>query len=183
MATPQTDTQKPAEAVVANPRKVTRETRIPMNMAVRKMQVRPLPGFYMHWFAARNVEAAYEAGYVHVKKGETSLNNAGIGADRSLSGDTSLDTNISIVGTSDVASEDGRQERAYLMKLPTEWRKDDEESLFQRNASIMESIFVGEKLFTQEGVKENNDPTTYVDPSRTKALFNRGPRKVKKIGR
>ena len=40
--------QKPPEASVANPRRVTRESRIPMSTAVRKMEVKALDGFYMH---------------------------------------------------------------------------------------------------------------------------------------
>ena len=148
-----------------------------MSTAVRKMEVKALDGFYMHWFAESNLERALDAGYEFVRREEVQLNNTGIGTNRDLSGNTSLDTNVSIIGSLEGPSKG--PERAYLMKIQEQWRRDDEEALFKKNAAIMEAIFVGEQLFGPDGGLQEVGGNQYVDKNRTQALFNRGSRKVK----
>jgi len=142
------------EGGVPNPANVKGEEgekrirRVPMSAPVQRLQVEPIDGFHLHWFAESRVERAKQAGYELVHKGEVSVNSRQIGSPKSLGGSTDLGDCVSIVG-GEVAN--GTVERLVLMKLKQEWWEEDKKLLDQRNAQIMGSIFEGEAVGGKDG--------------------------------
>lgn len=147
-----------------------RKQRVSMMNAKRKLEVAPLPGFYMHWFHERNVSEALAAGYQFVKRGEVQINPLQI-ANPLGDGNTDPGDNISLVGDK---MESGAPARLYLMKLFQELHDDDQRALDKINADKLAGIFGDEAIVGAEGQLEAKGPTTY-----KKALFNRPARKAK----
>jgi hypothetical protein len=176
--------QKPSEASVANPKTPDyiadilsgRRRRIPMSTATRKMEVAAIDGYYLYWFKESNLEAAFQAGYEFVDRGEAHLVQTGLAADKSISGNTDLGTRVSIVGSL-TTGPNGGPERAYLMKLRQEWRDEDREKIDQNNAMRIGAIFKDEKIYGAEGSQREKGSLEYVKT----ALFNRPTRKVKNV--
>jgi hypothetical protein len=137
------------------------------------METPALPGFHLHWFSESNVPLALDAGYEFVDRAEISLNQVGVGASHAMSGNTDLGTNISIVGSLQSAS--GGPERAYLMKLREEWRREDLDEIARIAARPMEAIFSGEAIAGPEGKLNERGELVYVKT----ALLNRPARKAK----
>lgn len=172
--------QKPLEAAVANepgpeaPVEQKRRRRIPMTSARRKMETPPLPGYHLHWFSESNVPLALDAGYEFVDKKEISLNQLGVGANHMMSGNTDLGTNVSIVGSLNIGENRG-PERAYLMKLPEEYRREDLAEMAEIAARPLRGIFKGELIAGPDGVVNEKGELVYVKT----ALLNRPVRKAK----
>ena len=170
--------QKPLEAAVANepgpkaPEERQRRRRIPMSTARRKMETPPLPGYYLHWFSESNVPLALDAGYEFVDREEISLNQLGIGASHSMSGNTDLGSNVSIVGS--LEGPNRGPERAYLMKLREEYRQEDVAEMARISAAPMQAIFAGEMIAGPEGRIDDKGNLVYVKT----ALLNRPTRKA-----
>lgn len=167
------------DASVANPtgtdspETATRRKRIPMSVAKRKMEVEALPGFHLHWFSESNVPQAIDAGYEFVSKDEISLNQLGVGAMHNMSGNTDLGSRISIIGSLEGPSKG--PERAYLMKLKEEYRKEDLEAMAKVAAAPLEAIFRDEMIAGPEGKVNERGELVYVKT----ALLNRPTRKAK----
>jgi hypothetical protein len=145
-----------------------RAQRVSMSNTKRKLEVAPLPGFYLYWFHESNVPDALAAGYQFVKRGEVTLNPLA----QSMSTEGSdMGSNISLVADK---MESGQPARAYLMKLYEELHQDDMKRLEERNALILQAIFGDEAMIGADGTIEAKGPTVY-----KKALYNRPTRKAK----
>ena len=147
--------------------------RIPLSTAIRRMEVQPIPGYYLYWFKDSNVPAALDAGYEFCQKDDAYVNQLGLANDKMASGSTDLGTRVSIIGSL-TSGPDGGAERAYLMKLRQEWRDEDRKAIDDRNANILSYIFKGEKIVAPDGTLRDKGIHEYV---RT-ALFNRPVRKA-----
>ena len=156
-----------------NPEAKTRRRRIPMSVARRKMEVEALPGFHLHWFSDANVPLALDAGYEFVSKDEISLNQLGVGANHNMSGNTDMGSRISIIGS--LSGPTGGPERAYLMKLKEEYRKEDVAAMAAVAAAPLEAIFRDEMIAGPEGKVNERGELVYVKT----ALLNRPTRKAK----
>jgi hypothetical protein len=155
--------------------RVNRVPRIPMSAVRRRLEVKPIPGYYLYFFKEENVPAAMEAYYEFVKRGEVSLNPTGIGSDSSLDGSTDLGTNVSIIAGQNAA---GAPVRLVLMKLREEWHREDMMEIEKRNSLIMQAIYGTEAATVGEGGEiKQLDSLTYIDKKRT-ALFNKPVRKA-----
>lgn len=152
----------------------TRPPRVPMSSVRRKLEVRPIPGYHMHWFKEENIPGAMDAYYEFVKRGEVSLNPTSFGSDVAADGNSDMGTNVSIVaGTTD----HGVPIRLTLMKLRQEYFNEDQQDLETRNSRILQAIFGDEAMFGRDGQLKAKDPLTYVNKERT-GLFNRPTRKA-----
>ena len=171
--------QPVADAAVANeagadaPAATARRRRIPMSVARRKMEVEALPGFHLHWFSEANVALAIDAGYEFVSKDEISLNQLGVGANHNMSGNTDMGSRLSIIGS--LTGPSGGPERAYLMRLKEEYRKEDVVEMARIAAAPLEAIFQGEMIAGPEGKVNERGELVYVKT----ALLNRPTRKAK----
>ena len=175
--------QKPAEASVANARDVNSPAfkRIPFSTPDRKLEVPAVDGYYLHWFADRNVDRAMQAGYEFVNRSEVTLNQVGLGMAKSVSGNSDLGTRVSLIGT--VQSADGPAERIYLMKIREEWRREDQLAIEKCNAEIIGAVFEGEAIVGKDGTIHQIGTAEYVKQAELKVpLLNRTTRKAS-IGR
>lgn len=168
---------KPVQVEASNPaedRSATvarfRAQRVSMMSAKRKLEVAPMPGFYLHWFHERNVPDALAAGYQFVKRGEVQLNPLRIASPLG-DGNTDPGDNISLIGDK---LESGAPARLYLMKLFQELHDDDQRALDKINADKLQGIFGDEAIIGADGQLEAKGPVVY-----KKALFNRPARKAK----
>jgi hypothetical protein len=165
----QVEASNPAEDQRAKMVAKLRDQRVSMSNLKRKLEVAPMPGYYLFWFHESNIPDALAAGYQFVKRGEVALNPLVIGSDFNGEG-TDPGSNISLVGD---RLESGAPARAYLMKLYEELHLDDMKRLEERNAKIMQAIFGDEAIIGPGGEIEAKGPHTY-----KKALFNRPTRKA-----
>ena len=175
--------QKPPAASVAAESKTMSITemiekgirkRTPMSSAVMRMSVPAIDGYFLYWFAARNVQSALEAGYEFVNRTEVNLVNFSIAGDHAEPGHTDLGSRVSMVGDT-VGPDNQGPQRAYLMKIRQAWRDEDRAALDQRNAQILGGIFKGESIYDNEGKTRARSREEYL---RT-ALFNRPVRKAR----
>lgn len=174
-----TSEQRPLEAAVANavgteaPDAKVARRRIPMSTARRKMETQALPGYHLHWFSDSNVSQALDAGYEFVDRSEISLNQVGVGASHAMSGNTDMGTQVSIIGS--LEGPNKGPERAYLMKLKDEYRKEDLAAMAEVAARPLQAIFAGEVIAGPEGKVNEKGELVYVKT----ALLNRPTRKAK----
>jgi len=105
---------------------VTDETRVPMALPQLMLEVPPIPGYQMHWFADRpgRIPRAIQGGYEFVDPAEVRINNFGLAADLTQTGNTDLGNRVSVHGG---VAENGGAERLYLMKIKQEWYDKDME--------------------------------------------------------
>lgn len=149
--------------------------RIPMSTPRRKLEVvREIPGYHMHWFRDDKVAQALDAGYERVHRSEVSLNITNPGQKPGSDGNTSLDSNVTLVGGK---TDDGEPIGLTLMKISEAYFAEDQKVLEQHNIQKMQSIFENEMILGKDG-RMAKDATAYVKT----ALFNR-PKRVAKIGR
>jgi hypothetical protein len=171
----------PPPANPANDRRPAPFQRIPMNVPRRKLEVRGIDGYRLYWHKQSDIEAAIDAGYEFVDKGEVRLNSRAIGSASGLGGNTALGSEVSIVGSK------GTGERLILMKIRKEWYEEDKRSIFQEHATRMRAIFEGDVIMMPGGDERpdvvvgpdgqlHGSGTTYVKKQPYVALFNRGPR-------
>lgn len=157
-----------------------RRHRVPMSTPVRKLQVDPIPGFHLHWFAEFKVSRAKQAGYVLVKQDEVFVNGSPIGADPELGGNTDLGSSVSIVASFD---ERNNPIRLVLMKLPEEFWQDDQAELNKRNLATMSDIFEGESIGLDSNGRVSGLPEqSYISTAQiSKPILNRGMPKAKSV--
>ena len=126
----------------ANSSPVTDETRIPMSLPQLMLEVPEIPGYVMHWFADRpgRISRAIQGGYEFVNYDEVKLNNFGMAADLTQTGNTDLGSRVSVHGGT---AENGGSERLYLMKVKKEWYDKDMELREQASDRIVQALKQG----------------------------------------
>lgn len=158
--------------------KGNRRARIPMSVAMRKLEVPEIPGYHLHWIKESNVPRAKAAYYEFVEDHEVPINQRNPGMDTELSGNTDLGARVSIAAG---IGADSKPERLFLMKLAEEYWIEDRAKIDGRNASMMGQIFRGEKILDKDEVSADIKSTRYVDmdlTSEKRALFQRRRGKV-----
>lgn len=125
----------------ANPpkRAVTEATRIPMSLPQQRLEVPEIPGYYLYWFLAENVERAQRAGYEFVGPEEVQVVNSGIADDLSLSGSTDMGSRVSQIAGGLIEGT-AQPQRLYLMKLRQEWRDADAQKMAEENDKIARAL-------------------------------------------
>jgi hypothetical protein len=165
-------------AVMNNPANVPtnaapEKKRIPLSIPSRKLEVAEIPGWHLYWFLESNVPRAVQGGYVFVKDEEVTLNQHNVAADKSISGNVDLGSQVKVVGG---VSESGGAEHLVLMKIKQEWYDEDKRAIEAKNASVMAAIFRDEAIPGGEPSLAGADTSNrYVST----ALFNRPVRKGK----
>lgn len=163
----------------ANPANVKQESkgnrraRVPMSVAMRKLEVPEIPGYHTHWIKESNIPRALAAYYEFVEDREVPINQRNPGLDTEISGNTDLGARVSIAAG---IGADSKPERLYLMKLAEEFWIEDRAKIDGRNASMMGQIFRGEKIIDKDEVSNDVKTHRYVDMERTRerrALFSR----------
>ena len=126
----------------SNSSPVTDETRVPMALPQLMLEVPEIPGYIMHWFADRpgRIPRALQGGYEFVDPSEVRINNFGLAADLTQSGNTDLGNRISVHGG---VAENGGSERLYLMKIKKEWYDKDMELREQASDRVVQSLRQG----------------------------------------
>jgi hypothetical protein len=137
------DNKNPAiSAQAAREERRKARKRIPMSTPRAKMWVPDLPGYFCYWFndTGGRLEQALAASFEFVNKEEVDINPGGVANDVSNNSGSDLGSRISmVVGT----SETGGPLRAYLMKLPLEYREDDVAEQQDQRDEIMAAIAKG----------------------------------------
>jgi hypothetical protein len=157
----------------ASESKGNRRTRIPMSVAMRRLEVPELAGYHLHWIKESNIPRALAAFYEFVDYNEVPVNQRNPGIDTEISGNTDLGARVSVaagMGPND------KPERLYLMKLAEDYWLEDRAKIDSRNAEMMGQIFQGEKIMDKDEVSDDVRSTRYVDMQRTRgprALLNR----------
>lgn len=135
-AKPSPQTIIPANAPA---RRVTETTRVPMSLPTLKLAVPEVPGFFLYWHLGKNVPSALRAGYTFVDGDEVTPEQKNVANGADESGSTDMGTRISIAsGDNDVEAE-----RLYLMKLPDEWRAQDQAKMTAVNESLAKQMREG----------------------------------------
>lgn len=149
-----------------------RRARVPMSVAMRKLEVPEIPGYHTHWIKTSEIPRAIAAWYEFVDDDEVPINQRNPGVDTEISGNTDLGSRVSIAAG---IGADDKPERLYLMKLKEEYWLKDRLAIDTRNANIMGAIFRGEKIISDSpvGTRRGDNSMDYVDMERTKAVFSR----------
>lgn len=152
-----------------------------MSVPTRRLEATDIPGFHLHWFVDRNIHRAIQAGYEFVDDKEVELNQHGVATSSEISGNADMGSRVRVVAGE---GQDGKGEYLTLMKIKEEWFREDQAALEKRNASILEQIFRGEKIYTAEGELQEDKNLRYIDRDRTSyqpspALFQRPTRKAR----
>lgn len=165
----------PANAEVEPKR--NRANRVPMSVPSRKLETPEIPGYHSHWIKESNVPRALQAWYEFVSYDEVPVNQRGFATSMDVTGNTDLGSQVSI---SAGIGADGRPERLILMKLAEDLWLADRKAIDERNASIVGSIFRGEKIIDKDQVSADVSETRYVKREETSfrpALFQRRRKK------
>jgi hypothetical protein len=166
--------------VKSNPANATPEAkgnrkRVPMSTPVRKLEVPEMDGWHLHWMRESAIPRALQAAYQFVQFDELPTNQRGIGTDTQITGNSDLGSQIRVAAG---IGADGNTEYLVLMKLPEELWLEDRGVIDNRNASVMNAIFKGEKIIgAEKDANQGDRDLRYVDKERTKALFQRPTRK------
>lgn len=105
-----------------------RGERIPLGAPQFKLTAQEIPGFKCRWINDKGarIQQALRGGYYFVEEGDTTAHSTDMG-----------DSCISqIVGT----NETGQPMRAYLMKIPEKWYREDQEAKIHRRDETMAQI-------------------------------------------
>lgn len=129
-----------------NPATATRKTagerkRVPFSAPVRKLEVPPIPGFYLYWVEGTpsEIARAQAAGFEFVDASEIPTNDVALAGDGLKSGSTDLGSRVSVVAGGE-AGGDGQPVRLYLMKQKLEYYEEDQQLIADRNASVVEAL-------------------------------------------
>lgn len=138
-------------------------SRIPMSVPRAKLHTPEIPGFHTHWlndYPGRILQAM-DAGYSFVDSDQAVITSndlagspIGVGSD--------LGSRISVVVGK---NEDGSPLRAYLMKIPNEYYKEDQTAAQDRVDQVHEAMRQGKQSVDGDGshryVKSVNMKSTY----------------------
>lgn len=149
--------------------------RIPMSTPVLRLETPEIPGYHLHWARDWQVPRFVQAGYQFVLFDEVPVNQRQIGTDGSVTGASNLSSQIRLAAG---IGPDGNPEYLVLMKLAEDLWLEDRKIIDDRNASVLNSVFRGEKIIgAEKDTNQDDRDLRYVDKERTKALFNRPVRK------
>ena len=134
----------PANAPAKAPAK-----RVPLGLPTLKLSVPEIPGYFCHWSRGtqQRLERAIGAGYQFVNRDEVSLNHAGLANGDEQDGNSDLGSRVS------VGDQDGI--RLYLMKLPAELWREDEQLIEAKHEEIAAQLR-GERGLPQPGADTSN---------------------------
>jgi hypothetical protein len=136
-----------------------RKQRIPMSVPQQRLEVQTIPGWRLYWFKEENVARAYcDSHYEFVTNEEVALNRISIAGSPRDSGNTDLGSGVSIIGGT---TQSGAPQRLVLMKLPTEFFKEDQQVLMQKSVERLSGVFEGEKIFGDDGEINDAGQLTY----------------------
>lgn len=139
---------------------ITQETRISMNAPDRRLEVPPIPGWHLHWFADTNIPKAIQAGYEFVDPAEVPARDRSIGGRPPGTKSEDLGgARISQIGGTDAA---GRLVHAVLMKVREDWYFDDQRKIAERNLLILNQIFRKKAPIRAEGESQADYAQRYV---------------------
>ena len=133
-------------------------SRVPMSSPKAKLNVPELAGFHLHWLNddGNRIPQAIDGGYSFVNQGETIVNSSDL-AGQSVGEGTDLGSRISVwVGK----KEDGSALRAYLMKIPNEFYREDQNMLQARVDNIHGAMHRGKQ--SVDGESEADRRQRYV---------------------
>lgn len=128
----------------SRPRDGSERKRIPMSVAVSKLDCPKIPGYHLHWFNGTpdRIARALDGGYEYVDQDEVRLNATGLGSDTVESGNTDLGSRVSIVAGTELGT-DGQAIRLVLMKIKQEWYEEDQKLVEERNDLVAHSLTGG----------------------------------------
>lgn len=149
--------------------------RIPMSVPVQKLAAPDIPGYHLHWFngTAERIQRAQDGGYEFVDSQEISINNVSLGGDSTVSGNTDMGSQVSIVAGKELGR-DGQPIRMILMKIKQEWYEEDQKLIEERNDKVADSL-TGGMIGAEQAADRNDRGMRYVG-SQTKIpdLFVKG---------
>lgn len=142
--------------------------RIPMSTPVQKLEAPDIPGYHLHWFNGTpdRIQRALDGGYEFVTQEEMKLNPVGLGSDTTHSGNTAMDSRVSITAGSEIGL-DNQPIRMYLMKIKEEWWEEDQKTVENRNEQVAAALRGG-LLGASTAADANETQHRYVDKAKTK---------------
>jgi len=145
-----------------NVQKAQERKRVPMSIPRRKLEVPERPGYVRYWMNdyPGRIQQALQGGYDFVKTTDVDINNSSTGADSTLSGNTDMGTNISLVVGK---TEQGGPLRAYLMEIKAEYYNEDQAYIQDRVDLVDKTIRRGK--FKPEGESQADSENSYVKKS------------------
>ena len=154
---------------------VAERKRIPMSVPVQKLEAPDIPGYHLHWFngTPERLQRALDGGYEYVHNRDLKINSVGLGGDSTLSGNTDMGSQVSIVSGRELGR-DGQPIRLILMKIKQEWYEEDQKLAEKRNDAVANAL-TGGMIGAGEAADRNETHMRYVG-TRTKIpdLFTKG---------
>lgn len=133
--------------------------RVPLSVPQRKLEVPPLPGYWLHWFLEDNVPKALEGGYEFVDSDELPMGQFNPGTSKDINGNMDMGTRVRQIAGE---SKQGGAEYFVLMKLREAWAAEDRALRDKRNANILGTIFRSEYIAGSDGVSDEDKAQRYV---------------------
>lgn len=158
--------------VTAGKREAGARKRIPLSVPQRKLEVPPIPGYYLRWIrgTAQRLLEAERAGFEFVLPEEVDLNNTLLGGDATHAGSTDMGSRVSVAEGAEV--EGGQAVRLFLMKQKMEYYLEDKQIVQDRNDSVAASLtdqYQSGRVGGQAAGETAADTSLrYVDRSRSK---------------
>lgn len=146
------------------------QKRIPFSVPQRKLEVPPIPGYYLRWMrgTAARIAQAQRAGFEFVKPEEVELNATILGSD--IGGNTDMGSRVSVVEGS--VDDQGQAVRLFLMKQKLEYRNEDNALVQERNDQVAEALTAGYRAGAiggrDSGETADDAGKRYVDHRRTR---------------
>jgi hypothetical protein len=147
--------------------------RIPLSVPQRKLEVAPIPGYYLRWFRGTpaRLAQAERAGFEFVDEDEVQMNSTHLGGNALHTGSTDLGTRVSVIEGSETDGA-GQAVRMYLMKQKLEYYHEDAKTIQARNDLVADALTTGYRQGQVGGQAPGETAADvnlrYVDPKRTK---------------
>lgn len=137
--------------------------RIPMSVPRAKLSTPEIAGYHSHWvndYPGR-ITQAMDAGYTFVDREEALFTSGDLAGDPLGTGSDMGSRVSQVVGKND----DGSPLRAYLMKIPNEFYREDQQAIQDRVNAVDEAMRQGKQSVDGDGsnryVKSMNMKSTY----------------------
>lgn len=148
--------------------------RIPMSVPERKLEVPPIPGYYVKWFRGtpQRIAQAQRAGFSFVTPEDVKLNNVSLGGDATKAGNAGMGSLLEVLEGG--LGEDGQPLRLVCMKQKMEHYLEDRAISDARNDSVAQALTAAFQDGTaatgagQQGERTADVQNRYVDKARTK---------------